>query len=292
MSIFKPALALFAASLALAGPAAAQPAAPTPQATGFSVGDLQLTALRDTQFLRPNDGALFNPPGGTEAVGEALKAAGVSADTIALSVDALLVKTGDRVVLIDTGVGGVLQASLAKAGVTPDQVTDILITHTHGDHVGGLVKDGALAFPKATIRMAEAEWDWLKGKEAQAALVKVIADHVQPFAPGAELAPGIAAVDIAGHTPGHSGYRIASGGQTLLDIGDTAHSYVVSLAHPDWNIAFDTDKDAGRAARIATLKALAESGETIFSPHFPYPGVGKVEAKGEGFVWKPMLQGQ
>lgn len=288
MRLVTPAL-LAAALLAFGGSACAQPAAPQPQATPFKVGTLELTALRDTQFNRPNDGSLFNPPGGAEAVGEVLKAAGAPADSIALSVDALLVKTGGRFVLIDTGVGGVLQASLAKAGVSPAAITDILITHTHGDHVGGLVKNGALAFPNATIRMSQAEWDWMQGKAAQADLVKAIADHVQPFAPGAVVAPGITAVAITGHTPGHSGYEIVSGKDRLLDIGDTAHSYIVSLAEPAWNISFDTDKDEGRASRIAELTALAKSQELIFAPHFPYPGVGRIVAKGDGFSWKPAL---
>lgn len=280
---------LAAVLLSAVGPACAQPAGPPPQAKPFKVGALELTALRDTQFNRPNDGSLFNPPGGTEAVGEVLKAAGAPAESLALSVDALLVKTGGRFVLIDTGVGGVLQASLAKAGVSPAAITDILITHSHGDHVGGLVKDGALAFPNATIRMSAAEWDWMKGKAAQADLVKVIAGRVQTFTPGEVVAPGITSVDIKGHTPGHSGYEIVSGKDRLLDIGDTAHSYIVSLAEPGWDISFDTDKDAGRAARIAELTALAKSQELIFAPHFPYPGVGRIVAVGDHFAWKPAL---
>lgn len=279
--------------LGLGSAACAQPtpAAPEPAATAFKVGELELVALRDTQFLRPNDGTVFGLDAGPAAVAQVLKAAGAPSDTIALGVDALLVRTGGRLVLIDTGVGGALQASLAKAGHTPDQVSDILITHTHGDHVGGLVKDGRLAFPNATIRMSAAEWTWLQGKAAQADLAKAIAGKVETFEPGAVVAPGITAKAIAGHTPGHVGYEIASGEARLLDIGDTAHSFIISLARPDWKVGFDTDKDVARESRIAALKALAASGELVFSPHFPYPGVGRVEARGEGFVWTPTLAG-
>ncbi|WP_374574743.1 MBL fold metallo-hydrolase [Phenylobacterium sp.] len=284
--------ALAAAVLALVPLAACQaagPPPPQPQATAFKVGSLELYALRDAQFMRPNDGTLF-PGHAAEAVAELLKAAGDAPDAIPLSVDALLVKTPDRLVLIDTGVGGVLQASLAKAGFSPDQVTDILITHTHGDHVGGLVKDGALAFPKATIRMSAPEWAWMQTKTAQADLVKAIAPRVKTFEPGAAVLPAVTAVPIAGHTPGHTGYEIVSDGQRLLDIGDTAHSSIVSLAHPDWPIEFDTDKAVGAKSRMAELKTLSESHETLFAPHFPYPGVGQIEAAGGGYAFKPTVK--
>jgi glyoxylase-like metal-dependent hydrolase (beta-lactamase superfamily II) len=99
-------------------------------------------------------------------------------------VDALLVKAPKRVILIDTGVGGALQQSLAQAGTKPEEVTDILITHSHPDHMGGLVKDGKLAFPKATIRMSSAEWAFAKKNAQLANIVKVIDGNVKTFKPG------------------------------------------------------------------------------------------------------------
>ena len=281
-------LAASALALTLALPAIAADA-PQPGAVAFKVGKLDLVALHDAQFTPANDGKTFGVDVTPDDVANVLKAAGAPTDVVTLSVDALLVKDGKHIVLIDTGVGGALQSSLALAKVDPATVTDILITHSHGDHIGGLVKDGQLAFPNATIRMSAVEWTFLQGQADSAATVKVIAGHVTPFAPGGVVAPGISSISIKGHTPGHVGYEIASGKDRLLDIGDTAHSSIVSLAKPQWIMGYDGDKNEGRASRIAVLTRLSRSHETVFAPHFPFPGVGKVEAQGDHFVWKPTL---
>lgn len=282
-------ITVLAAFLALSQAAVAADA-PQPEAKAFKVGALSLFALHDAQFTPPNDGKVFGVDAGPAAVGDVLKAAGQPTDVVTLSVDALLVKTGKQVVLIDTGTGGALQGSLALAKVKPADVTTILITHTHGDHIGGLVSNGQLAFPNATIRMSSAEWTFLQSQANQADLVKLISAKVKTFEPGAVVAPGITAKAIKGHTPGHVGYEVVSGKARLLDIGDAAHSSIVSLADPQWLMGYDSDKDEARDSRINTLKQLAKSQETIFAPHFPYPGVGKIEAQGDHFVWKPTLK--
>lgn len=285
-------IALLGLTALLAGTAFAKPVAVAPAATPFTVGTLRLVALRDMINSVPNDGSVFGKAEGPAAVADVLRAAGAPTDALALGVDALLVRMPGRIVLIDTGlgpkVGGVLMKSLALARVAPADVTDVLITHSHGDHVGGLSTiDGGLAFPNATIRMSRAEWAWMQGKPDNAALVATIAPKVVAFEPGATVMPGIRAVALPGHTPGHSGYEISSGGQRLLDIGDTAHSAVVSLAKPDWVIGYDTDADQGRQRRDATLASLAASGEHVFSPHFPFPGLGQVVKAGAGYRWQP-----
>lgn len=293
MSSFRPALlaasllALSIATAPLAGAAEQQPAA-----RAFKLGAFNLVALHDAQFILPNDGKVFGVGVGPAAVTQVLDAVGAPTANITLSVDALLVKTGQQVVLIDTGVGGALQGSLKLAKVKPEAVTDILITHAHPDHIGGLVKNGQLAFPNAKIRMASAEWPWLQGQEKMADLVKVITPQVETFEPGAEVVPGITSVDLKGHTPGHAGYEIVSGNNRLLDFGDTAHSSIVSLAKPTWHISFDNDADLGEQNRVEELKKLAKSQETIFAPHFPFPGVGKIEPQGDHFFWKPTLSAQ
>jgi glyoxylase-like metal-dependent hydrolase (beta-lactamase superfamily II) len=286
------AAAVLASTASLAA-SAAGPGPATPAATFFSVGKLSLVSLADARFVLPNDGKVFGlDAGGADKVAEVLRAAHAPTDDITLAVDALLVHDGARVVLIDTGLGpvtgSVLMSSLKLAHVTPGQVTDVLVTHAHFDHVGGLVTaDGRSAFPNAKIRISSPDWEWLKGQADQAALVKAVSPQVDAFEPGARVTPSIVSVPIKGHTPGHVGYEVSSGSARLLDIGDTAHSAILSLARPGWTNGFDGDAEAAKASRIATLKALAASHEEVFAPHFPYPGVGTVRAAGEGFEWQP-----
>ncbi len=284
-------IALLAATLAAPLAAAPAPQPVAPEARWFTVGSVRVAALHDQDFLIPNDGQTFGVDVGPEAVARLLSANGAPADTIKVSVGGLLVKLPGHVVVIDTGYGqanGQLLSSLAVAGVKPGEVTDVLITHSHGDHVGGLLKmDGTLAFPNAKVRMSGAEWAFLQANAGAAKLVAAITPQVATFTPGAVVVPGITAVEVRGHTPGHVAYELVSGKARLIDLGDTVHSSIVSLAEPDWSMGFDSDKAVGKASRRAELTALAASHEIIYAPHFPFPGVGTVAAKGDGFVWVP-----
>jgi glyoxylase-like metal-dependent hydrolase (beta-lactamase superfamily II) len=273
--------------------AAVRFAAVEPAARPFHVGKLSVTALHDAQIVVANDGKTFGLGVSTARVGRVLSAAGAPTDRITLSTNALLVSTGGRLILIDTGVGpryhGHLLASLKLAGVSPGAVTDVLLTHPHPDHAGGLLDaQGGLAFPNATIRMASAAWAWMK-QQAPPAMIRTVAPRIRTFEPGSRIAPGVRSVSLPGHTPGHVGYEIASGHSRLMDMGDVAHSSIVSLARPQWAIEFDVDHALAGATREKTLTALARSGEWVFAPHFPFPGVGQVVAAGRGFGWKPGL---
>jgi glyoxylase-like metal-dependent hydrolase (beta-lactamase superfamily II) len=207
----------------------------------------------------------------------------------------LAVRIKDRTILIDTGLGpkahGGLMQSLAKARIAAADVTDVLITHAHGDHVGGLATaDGASAFPRAKVRMSKAEWVFMQSQSDSASIVKAISAQVQTFEPGAVVVPGITAVAIKGHTPGHTGYEIVNGDDRILAIGDAAHSYIVSLVGPGWAVAFDSDRAVATTSREALLSDLSKSHEKIFSPHFPYPGIGTVQSEGNHFRWQPTLK--
>jgi glyoxylase-like metal-dependent hydrolase (beta-lactamase superfamily II) len=272
---------------ALAGPAPTPPAAES-----FPLGQFKITALRDALNVVPNNNSVFGVGKTPADVAQVLAAAGAPTDKITLGVDALLVQGAGRIMLFDTGLGprahGQVVASLALAGFKPDQVTDVFVTHSHFDHVGGLATlDGHSMYPKAVIHMSAKEWAFMQSEASNADLVKAIAAQVKPFEPGGMVAPGVRAVALVGHTPGHTGYEISSSGARLIDIGDSAHSAVISLAKPDWDIEYDQDSVAGRAIRRALLTRLAASHEWVFAPHFPFPGVGHVEAKGDGFVWAP-----
>ena len=263
----------------------AAPVASGPAAQPFRLGELQLVALQDNLNVLPNDGKVFGVEVGPAAVADVLRSAGAPTDKITLGVDALLVEGAGRVMLFDTGLGppahGALPASLAQAGVSPDAVTDVFITHSHGDHVGGLVTaDGRLAFPHAVIRMSVKEWAWMQASPRSQAVVGVIASQVKTFEPGTMVAPGVTAVALSGHTPGHVGYEIVSDSERLFDMGDTAHSSIVSLAQPDWAIGYDTDDALGRSTRRATLARLAVSHELGVRAALPLPGRGDDQGQG------------
>jgi glyoxylase-like metal-dependent hydrolase (beta-lactamase superfamily II) len=281
-----------ASAVCLLACTAAQAQAPTPGAQPFKVGAFQAYALHDAEFTFPNDGKMLVTAKDRDAAAKMLAAAGKPSDVINLSVDALLVKMPGHVVLFDTGLGagghGVLMQSLALAGVAPGDVTDVFITHAHGDHVGGLATaDHKPAFPKATVRMSANEWTYLQSQAANKDLAAAIGGQVKTFEPGTPVLPGITPLAFYGHTPGHVAYRIESNGQKLLDIGDTVHSSILGLAEPGWDDGFDADKALGIKKRTESLQRLSGNHELIFAPHFPFPGVGRIAAAGGAYAWKP-----
>jgi glyoxylase-like metal-dependent hydrolase (beta-lactamase superfamily II) len=256
------------------------------------LGALVVTALRDGGYVSPNDGGDFGANVGPKAVAKLLAAAGAPTDQVRLAVDALLVRGAGRIVLIDAGTGpdnhGALLASLKLAGVAPDQVTDVLITHAHFDHVGGLIDAaGRSAFPKAVIWFNAGEWAAMLAVPGPHRITPAIAAQVRTFQPGQEILPGITPIALYGHTAGHVGYQIVSEGQALEDIGDTVHSSIVELAEPAWRGGIDENPAAGAATRVAELKRLAAAHTLIFAPHFPFPGVGWLVPTGDGYAWKP-----
>jgi glyoxylase-like metal-dependent hydrolase (beta-lactamase superfamily II) len=276
-------------------PAAVAEAPPAPaNVQSFTVGELQAMALRDGALEVPNDNKVFAVGRTPEEVAAVLGAAGQPTDKLALTIQPLLVKAKDRVLLFDTGAGtlfgpgsGFLMKSFTDAGIDPASVTDIFISHSHGDHVGGLVNaEGALNFPNAKIHMAKAEWKSMSANERYAAMNTAIKPKVEAFSPGAELVPGtVKAVDIQGHTPGHSGYLITSGSESLLYVGDSMHHFVVSVQKPDWTIAFDGDAPTAQKSRADLIAQSAASGQRIYAVHFPFPGLGKFEKQAETHVW-------
>ncbi len=290
---------------ATAGSVAAEPDS-APQFQKFSIGTLTAVALKDGALLEPNDGKSFVIGQPVAEVAAVLKAGGAPTDQIEFSIQPLLVHAGGRVLLFDTGAGGNfgtiagrLPQSLTAAGEDAGSVTDIFISHAHGDHIGGLIgPKGVLAFPNATIHLSEAEWQSfsnLSDEDAKkfgipdvAALVAAVRPKVATFKPGAVLLPDVVkAVDIKGHTPGHSGFLIGSGHDTLLFIGDALHSSVLSVQRSSWQISFDQDKKTAKASRVALLAQVAASHQRLYAVHFPFPGVGTIKHRKSGYSWVP-----
>lgn len=279
-------------------------AAPTPAAAlshpdihAFRIGAIQAVALKDGEMAFPAADKEMSPWSDSAEVASVLRAAGQADGQIRLSIQPLLVRDGDRVVLIDTGAGGQmgtegkLLASLRAAGVEPGQVTDVLISHAHGDHVGGLAtKDGALIFPNAVIRMSAEEWEYAKAGAAEAGagpLLAAITPKVETFEAGAQVTPSIRAVALAGHTPGHSGYEIVSGEDRLLYVGDAVHSSLISVQRPELVNAWDSDSAAAIRTRQGLLERGASGRQRIYGVHFPFPGFGEFRRRDDGFVWAP-----
>lgn len=282
------------------------PVAEAQDAKSFAIGEFTAIALSDGGLAFPNDNSIFGVGRTPAEVAAVLKAARLPTDDLHLSIQPLLVKAAERVLLFDTGAGpnfgasaGKLMHTLEASRVDPGDVTDIFVSHAHGDHVGGLVStQGGLAFPNAAIHISSPEWAWLKGMSTEAAagfgikdhaaLVGAITPKLAEFAPGTEIIPGVVkAVAIRGHTPGHSGYLITSGENTLLYIADAMHHFVVSVQKPEWTLDFDANPATAKASRQDLLAQSAANGQRLYAVHFPFPGVGKIERRGEGFVWVP-----
>jgi len=294
----KAVIVLLAAACA-GSPSPKPPAESAGHAERLQIGALEAYVLEDGHLVVPNDGQLFGLGRSTSETAEVLAAAGLPRDKIRLDIQCLLVKAGDRVLLFDTGLGdamgaqaGHLLQSLALAKVAPGAVTDIFISHAHGDHVGGLVtKAGTLAFPVATIHMSAPEWALFQtDTEADSKrVVAAIGAKVSTFEPGAQVLPLVKAVATQGHTSGHSSYEIGTDDKaaTVFYLGDVAHHSVISVQRPSWSIAADMDRPAAEAMRQATLAKLAADHARVFAAHFPFPGIGQVVAEGQGLVWKP-----
>ena len=197
-----------------------------------------------------------------------------------------VVNTGSDVVLFDAGLSaeGTL-AALNEAGIEASDVTIVVITHMHGDHIGGLMDEsGAPTYPNARYVTGQVEFDhWAAAEnEGFEGKVRPLAENMTFLADGNDVVSGITAVGAFGHTPGQMNYLIESGGEQVMLIADTANHYVWSLGYPEWEVRFDMDKAAAAATRKKILGMLAADRIPMIGYHMPFPGVGYVEPRGEG----------
>ena len=201
-----------------------------------------------------------------------------------------LVNTGAELVLFDTGLDGAsMTAALAGAGIAPDQVDVVVVTHMHGDHIGGLMTNTAPNFVNARYISGSVENNhWAEAaNEGYDALVRPLADKMTFVDDGGSVVSGITAIAAFGHSPGHMVYMLESDGSQLVVTADTANHYIWSLAHPDWEVRFDADKPAAAATRRAVFGMIAADKIPFIGYHMPFPAVGYVEAQGAGFRYVP-----
>jgi len=236
------------------------------------------------------------------------------ADRVPTPFTTLAINTGAKLILIDTGTGaqltpvaphsGTWEANLAAAGIDPKAVDIILISHFHADHINGLkTKDGGLVFPNAEINVSAAEWAyWMDAADVSGIaesqrpyflnarrIFADLAKDVRRFAPGGEVAPGITSVATYGHTPGHVSYVIASGGETMLALGDVAQFPNLFVRHPRWQPAFDTDGALAVETRLNMLDRLSADRMLVQGYHFPFPAVGHVVRTPQAYDFVPVL---
>ena len=270
----------------------------------FRVGSIDCVVLDDGRFTY--DAATFfvtAPPG---EVGAALAAHGVTTGRISTPYTCLLVDTGRHRVLVDTGgagwdpgVGG-LSRSLEAAGIRPEDVDVVVLTHGHPDHIGGTADPwGRPVFARARHVMAAAEWAFwtasdLAGRvpdrfrEIAAANLAPIADRVDLVKGEEEIVPGVHALPSPGHTPGHLAIVVEDGGEELLYISDAA-LHPIHLEHPAWCPRFDVDPVLATATRRMLCERAVRRRSLVHAYHFdPYPCLGHVREHGDGWRWEPL----
>ena len=313
-TLFSAAAALPLLSLGRAEAAAPMANQLSPAWHRFKIGQWEATVVSDGSLPLGAPGPAF-PASPLPEVRGLLTSNFLDPDAATLEQNILILNTGRQLILFDTGMGesmgaaskmfgpttGRLLANMRAAGIQPEQIDLVILTHAHCDHCWALVDaNGNRNFPNAQVAISEADlkfWTDDANKRGPDFMVPFIdgakknlgayRDRMMMVRDGQEVVSGITAMHTPGHTVGHHVYAIHSGNQVVVNTGDLAHHHILLLRQPLWEFAFDTDPKQSAQSRKRMLDRLATDRQAILSYHFPWPGIGHVAKEGEGFGWYP-----
>jgi glyoxylase-like metal-dependent hydrolase (beta-lactamase superfamily II) len=279
----------------------------------FSVGDFRCIAIQDGTYNYPTNFAFPNVPT------EQLKQHGIPLDHLVLPYTCLVVKTGKGTVLIDTGGGltvnespeedgleptsGHLMKHLSDEGIAREEITTVILTHAHPDHIGGVLdKDGNAAFPNAQYVISKTEWDFWTSKpilnnpaldkQTKEQLITTAVRNLLPLKGRIklvdgekEIVPGVNAIPAPGHTPGQNAVMVSSSNNQLLLLADSV-LHPKHLENPAWRNAFDLDHDVAATTKRRLIDRAVADKANVLAYHFPFPSIGRVKQSGYGWKWE------
>lgn len=275
----------------------------------YRLGDFEITAL--SAGTVPQDAEKLLKGASKDVINKLLERS-FQTNPVEGSINAFLIDTGTRLVLVDTGAGdlfggagGKLVARLKTAGYTPVQIDDVLLTHVHPDHSGGLVHDGQRVFPNALIHVGKPDVDFfldpanqngVKGygkvyfKDATISLAPYEkSGQLRPFSGPTQILSGIRAIPAPGHTPGHSFYRVQSQGQSITFIGDMVNVAAVQFPRPDITSVYDKNPALAKTQRVTQIGLLTQERKLVAGAHLPFPGIGHIRSLDGGYEFVPVV---
>lgn len=294
-------------------PARSGPEELVPSRYAVQIGDIEVLVISDGVLPLPTKMLGHNAEAAERA--SWLNEMFLPQEAFDWSLNVALARSGDQTILIDAGLGldpdlnlpraGQLVKRLEAAGIDLGSVTDIVLTHMHMDHIGGLLVDGVKdrLRPDLRIHVAAAEVKFWEApdfthavmppgfpdalRSAAKRFVEQYGNNLRLYDQEQEVAPGVVAQRTGGHTPGHAVVRLASKGERLTFAGDAV--FAVGFDHPDWHNGFEHDPEEAARVRVRLLTELAKNGEQLVATHLPFPSVGRVAIDGDTFRWVPVF---